>query len=217
MVFVVLDFEATCEDQQVTARWEPQEVIEIPLVIVDGATGAQLSEFRTFVRPVRRPRLTEFCTRLTGIQQSTVDEAPSWGEAFYQAQAWLDSELERLKHPSCIIVTCGDWDLRSMLPRQCALTGTHVPERFRKWLNIKNLFHVAMKRPGKGMLDMLNGLGLKLQGRHHSGLDDSRNIAAILQALLRKGAVVDERMLSSSAQAGPLLKSEGKGKGEKRR
>jgi len=216
-VYVVLDFEATCEDQQVTARWEPQEVIEFPLVIVDGATGTQLSEFRTFVRPVHRPQLTEFCTRLTGIQQSTVDEAPSWGEAFHQAQAWLDSELKRLKHPSCILVTCGDWDLRSMLPRQCALSGMHVPDRFRKWLNIKNLFHVAMKRPGKGMLNMLNGLGLKLQGRHHSGLDDSRNIAAILKALLLKGAVVDESMLSSSAQAGPLHKSEGKGKGDKMR
>ncbi len=38
---------------------------------------------------------------------------------------------------------------------------------------------------------MLEWLGLKLEGRHQSGLDDSRNIARILQELCKKGALVE--------------------------
>lgn len=36
------------------------------------------------------------------------------------------------------------------------------------------------------MPDMLSSLGLALEGRHHSGLDDSRNIARIAKELCRR-------------------------------
>ena len=41
-----------------------------------------------------------------------------------------------------------------------------------------------------GMPGMLEALGLPLLGRHHSGIDDSRNIAAILRELARRGVVL---------------------------
>lgn len=67
------------------------------------------------------------------------------------------------------------------------------------------------------MTSMLDYLGLKLQGHHHSGLDDRRNIARILQALLQQGAVVEERVLSfsSSTRGARELLEEGKGKGSR--
>jgi ribA/ribD-fused uncharacterized protein len=204
--FAVLDFEATCEDG---VTWEPQEVIELPLVLVDAVTGAKVSEFRTYVRPVHRPRLTAFCTSLTGIQQSSVDGAPRWKEAFTRAQAWLASELARLGFQNCTLVTCGDWDLKTMLPKQCALSGEHVPECFSRWLNIKNFFQQVTGRPGKGMPHMLEALKLELQGHHHSGLDDSRNIARILQTLLQRGAV-EEHMLSVSSGYSTMQRGKGK-------
>lgn len=36
---------------------------------------------------------------------------------------------------------------------------------------------------------MLNGLGLKLEGRHHRGIDDCRNIGRIYLTLLARGGV----------------------------
>ncbi|KAG0538227.1 hypothetical protein BDA96_03G217100 [Sorghum bicolor] len=45
--FVV--FEATCQQGSVIY---PQEIIEFPSILVDGATGRILSAFRTYVRPV---------------------------------------------------------------------------------------------------------------------------------------------------------------------
>jgi len=71
--------------------------------------------------------------------------------------------------------------------RQCEAAGCHVPARFRRWLNIKDLFGKVVGRPGKSMPAMLDALELDLQGRHHSGLDDCRNIARILRALLQGG------------------------------
>jgi inhibitor of KinA sporulation pathway (predicted exonuclease) len=37
------------------------------------------------------------------------------------------------------------------------------------------------------MTNMLSKLGLELQGRHHSGLDDCRNIGRVLVELVKRG------------------------------
>ena len=48
------------------------EVIELPVVLLDAATGRRVDEFRTFVRPRAHPVLTDFCRSLTGITQAQV-------------------------------------------------------------------------------------------------------------------------------------------------
>jgi len=42
------------------------------------------------------------------------------------------------------------------------------------------------------MTDMLAKLNLELIGRHHSGIDDCKNIARILIELLSRGAIINE-------------------------
>merc|ERR1712176_972823 len=170
----------------------PQEIIEFPIVLVSARAGLVVSEFRTYVRPVRHPRLTAFCCQLTSIAQVAVDAAPEWPEALSQARAWLQAEVLKNGYQRCIFVTCGDWDLQSMMPRQCALCSEHVPELFRQWINIKTLFRRTTGQKGRSMKSMLDALGLHLEGHHHSGLDDSRNIARILLELLRKGEIINE-------------------------
>jgi len=41
-----------------------------------------------------------------------------------------------------------------------------------------------------GMAGMLSSLGLTLEGRHHSGIDDCRNIARIAKELCRRSRCV---------------------------
>ena len=48
------------------------------------------------------------------------------------------------------------------------------------------VFELRTKR-GLGMVRMLNMLGLRLVGRHHSGIDDCRNIARIVQRMIQAG------------------------------
>lgn len=50
-------------------RFGPIEVIEFPTVLLDAASLEVVDEFRVYVRPVRNPTLTRFCTSLTGIEQ----------------------------------------------------------------------------------------------------------------------------------------------------
>ena len=60
-------------------------------------------------------------------------------------------------------------------------------------MNIKELFPAPEGWKGKGkyrargMTDMLDSLGLELEGRHHSGIDDTLNIARVVVELLQRG------------------------------
>ncbi|MCA9571889.1 MAG: exonuclease domain-containing protein, partial [Myxococcales bacterium] len=180
----VLDFEATCDDVDPP---DPQEVIEFPSVLVDLDTKAVVDEFSTFVRPVHHPRLTPFCTSLTGITDADLTTAPAFPEVFEAHQRWLADH----GHP--VIATCGDWDLAKLLPTQIAASGLRtVPPSYRAWINVKVPFG-AWKGPGArmGMPGMLEALGLPLIGRHHRGIDDARNIARIVLALAERGVDIE--------------------------
>ena len=57
------------------------ETIEIGAVLVRAITLEVEAEFETFVKPVRHPVLTPFCTELTGITQEMLADAPAFPEA----------------------------------------------------------------------------------------------------------------------------------------
>lgn len=176
--FLVMDFEATCERDD---RSWPNEIIEFPAVLLDANSLEVVDEFRAFVRPTERPRLTAFCTELTGIRQADVDGAQPLPAVLRDFITWLGSHgLEQAVLP----VTCGNWDLQFMLPVECGRKSLGYPEALWRWCNIKDFFWQATYQRAHGMAEMLKMLSLPLIGRHHSGIDDSRNIARIFQALL---------------------------------
>lgn len=184
---VVLDFEATCQQNGAPT---PQEVIEFPSVLVSLRERAVVDSFSSFVRPVHHPQLSQFCRELTGIQQADVDGAPEFKEVLARHLAWLAGH--GLADDGYAFVTCGDWDLVSMLPRQCAVAGVQVaslPRAYRRWINIKRVFtDTVRKSRSYGMASMLQSLHLKLEGRHHRGIDDCHNIARIALTLAERGA-----------------------------
>lgn len=64
---LVLDFEATCGESGFP-RGE-MEIIEFPTIVYDLQEKKEAGRFHEYVKPVIRPQLTEFCTKLTGITQ----------------------------------------------------------------------------------------------------------------------------------------------------
>ena len=72
-MFVVIDFEATCEEKNPADY--PHEIIEFPAVLVSTTDRKVVDVFHSFVRPVINPKLSEFCHILTSIEQDTVDAA----------------------------------------------------------------------------------------------------------------------------------------------
>lgn len=210
--YCVIDFEATCQER---GRIRPQEIIELPSVLLDGRTMSVVDEFQQYVRPVHHPVLTNFCTQLTGIQQVWVEGAPLFGDALHAHTAWLRRHgiaVEGERGRSVMFVSCGDWDLRTMLPAQLGLRGKRAPQHLRRWINIKHTYAQAMHRKASGMIAMLNGLGLELEGRHHSGIDDCRNIAKIVQALALQGVVLECTATTMEGKAAPRHKRQFSGR-----
>ena len=187
---VVLDFEATCDE---LAPPQPQEIIEFPSVLISLDEMRVVDEFEAFVRPIHFPQLSEFCTRLTSITTQDVAGADPFPVVLASHQAWLASH--GLDATNAILVISGDWDLKLMLPAQCLVTDppiTTLPRLYSRWQNVRELFKVVKgRRWAPGMKRMMEAMEIPLVGKHHRGIDDSRNIAKIYLALLREGGVAE--------------------------
>lgn len=185
---IVLDFEATCDK---SGTPQPQEIIEFPSLLVEVASGEVVSEFHEYVKPDVHANISAFCTELTGITQAMTSAGSSLRDVLKRHRAWL------LKHglslsegdggKSFAYVTCGDWDLRSCLPKQLKYHGAKMDSYLTKYINIKSVFFDVTGKSGKSMAHMLKVMDMELEGRHHSGIDDCRNIHRIAKVLLSRG------------------------------
>jgi ERI1 exoribonuclease 3 len=160
--------------------------MQFPMCVLNTRTLEVEAEFHTYVRPVRHPRLTPFCTQLTGIEQARVDPAPTFPEVWARYQQWLAALGVSEQTAQAAVVTCGDWDLKTMLPAQLELSGlSRAPLIMRRWINVKKLFQLHYRTVHAGdMVGMLRHLHLPLEGRHHSGIDDARNITRVVKRML---------------------------------
>ena len=128
-----------------------------------------------------------------GIQQDWVDGADTFVDVFRRFQLWWQQLIQsgKITESNFVFVTCGEWDLKTMLPLQCATSAVANLPIFSKWTNVKFAFQDFYSRKALGMTEMLDDLGLALQGRHHSGIDDCRNIARIVVRMAQDGCVFD--------------------------
>lgn len=181
--FLVLDFEATCSAEKGVPT--PQEIIEFPVLKVNGRTFATESTFHTYVQPQAHPQLTAFCTELTGIVQDMVDDQPHLHQVLSRFDDWMREQ--GLLQARTVFVTFGDWDLQKMLPSQCAYLGIPVPPYMTRWINLKKAFAECTGHWPKTLLDALRFCRLPHLGRHHSGIDDCRNLAQLVAWLASRG------------------------------
>ncbi len=179
---LVVDLEATCADDG-TIPPENMETIEIGACWID-TDGLVIDRFQSFVRPVLNPKLTGFCTSLTGIVQANVDTAPP----FSAAAELLRQFTERYQALDSAWASWGAYD-RKQFERDSARHGIAEPVAL-PHLNAKRLFAKA-QRIGKevGMAKACEMANLKLEGAHHRALDDALNIARLLPWVLGKKAL----------------------------
>ncbi len=175
--YLVIDFEATCCDRGSIARDE-MEIIEIGAVLADARTLQPVDEFQSFVRPVRHPALTPFCTQLTSITQEDVAPAPGFAEMVTAFKAWLYRDAPETAR-SLVFCSWGDYDLKQ-LQQDCRFHQLPFPIAA-PHLNVKRLMterHRLGKKPGLG--EGLRLAGLDFAGTAHRGIDDARNITRLL-------------------------------------
>lgn len=85
--YLVFDAEATC-DKDSGFDYE-NEIIEFPVILIQGKEMKIIDEFHRFCRPTIHPKLSEFCSSLTGIGQETVDAADPFPVVWKDFIEWL--------------------------------------------------------------------------------------------------------------------------------
>ena len=169
-IFIV-DVEATCWEDRGHYTIDQTEIIEIGCVLAT-PDGKVLDEFCTFVRPVMDPILSDFCTQLTSINQSDVDEAPSFREAMHIFDAWIAGR------PG-VWGSWGNYDFRAF---------ASMEQRFLSDATFLSMQHVNLKKawkkttghPRTGLRSALAFHNLEFLGTPHRGIDDARNMARLL-------------------------------------
>ena len=182
---MVLDLEATCCDVQTIARSQ-MEIIEIGAVMVETQNLTPVDEFQTFVKPTRNPQLTEFCRQLTSISQAQVDTAPTYPEAAKHLQTWL------ARYPNLLFGSWGDYD-RKQFEQDSQFHGIGYPISSTH-INLKKFFSNSQGLKKRyGMAQALEFAGIALDGTHHRGIDDARNIVKLLPYIFNDESITDRR------------------------
>uniref|UniRef100_H2ZKS0 Exonuclease domain-containing protein n=1 Tax=Ciona savignyi TaxID=51511 RepID=H2ZKS0_CIOSA len=181
---VVLDFEATCEEKNSSDYLH--EIIEFPAVLLDTSCNKQVDIFHSYCKPSLNPKLSEFCTKLTGIQQSDVDTAPNFNIVFNNFERWMKKH-DLLAPRKCAFVTDGPWDFSRFFNIQCCLSELKYPKWAKKWINLKKVYGNFYKLKKPRMMDMLSNIGLQFEGRPHCGMDDASNLSRIVLRMLEDG------------------------------
>jgi inhibitor of KinA sporulation pathway (predicted exonuclease) len=182
--YLVLDLEATCCNQETLQRSET-ETIEIGAVMVEAQSLEVIDEFQTFVRPVRYPILTEFCTSLTTITQAQVDQAVGYVEAVAQLQQWLSD------YPNGLFGSWGNFD-RLQFKQDSRFHQVPYPIPY-PHTNLKKRFLKAQKLEKRcSMTEALTLAKISWEGTQHRGIDDARNIAKLLPYILGQKHLVEQ-------------------------
>jgi len=168
---LVIDVESTCwAPPEYQPRDQISEIIEIGLAVVDIISLEITDNISILVRP-QNSNLSKFCTKLTTLTQEQVDKGITFEEACKVLKKEFNSENRTF-------VSWGDYD-RKMFERNSKDYGIRYPFGPRHH-NLKNAFRLLHGLDTELGLDQaLEFLGMKLQGIHHRGVDDAKNIANI--------------------------------------
>ncbi|KAF9999738.1 hypothetical protein BGZ79_006662 [Entomortierella chlamydospora] len=192
--FIVLDFEATCDDNkpasELLVTGATSEIIEFAWLCVAKTNFAILHEEQKFVKPVSTP-LTPFCQNLTKITPDKLENAGTLVDAIDSLDTYITSEILDKGRTFCF-VTHGAWDLRIQLPREAKEKGITLPsylkepilfdlkEEATKWI----AHHSEVVLKSFSLERMCEAFAVSQVGQMHSGIDDAKTIVNIMKYLV---------------------------------
>jgi inhibitor of KinA sporulation pathway (predicted exonuclease) len=169
---LVVDFEATCCNKKTITK-EEVEIIEIGAILVEWPTLDIKEHYQSFIRPVKTRILTPFCTKLTGIKQEQVDNAPEFPTMIKEIQSLF------LKDRTVIFCCWSPFDWRQ-LHRDCTFHNINNPFSHGQW-DLQRLFRLNQKKSQNMSLSRaLTFVDVAPQGMRHSGYYDALNTANLL-------------------------------------
>ncbi|KAJ7948694.1 Polynucleotidyl transferase ribonuclease H-like superfamily protein [Quillaja saponaria] len=196
------------------------EILEFPVLMINAKTMDVEDLFHRFVRPTKmtEQRINEYIEGKYGkfgVDRVWHDTAIPFKEVVQQFEAWLTQHQLWTKEVGghltrAAFITCGNWDLKTKVPQQCEVSKLELPPYFMEWINLKDVYLNFYNRRATGMRTMMNELQIPLLGSHHLGIDDTKNIARVLQHMLSDGALMQitaRRKPNSSANVEFLFKN----------
>lgn len=170
MNYIILDLEAMCWQGNTMDR--NPEIIEIGAYRVNGYRE-WIDKFQAFVRPVEHPRLSTYCTDLTGITQQQVNKAKTFEHIFPMFEDWYYS----LDGPH-LICTWGGKDME-LIHADCLRHDTD--DRFLPGnINLKSQYALMHRLPREvGLIKAMEYTEIEFEGSHHRAIDDAYNTAKL--------------------------------------
>ena len=171
---IIVDIESTCWDGKVP-EGQTSEIIEIGICLLDVNSGEITQNEGIIIKP-ERSEVSKFCTELTTITPDMVEDGISFADACRIIKKQYDGQ-------SRAWASYGAYDFK-MFKKQCAEMGIGYPFS-PSHINVKTLFALKHRLEREaGMDGALKMLDIPLEGTHHRGIDDAKNIAKIMNTLL---------------------------------
>ncbi|PVD38258.1 hypothetical protein C0Q70_00869 [Pomacea canaliculata] len=178
--------------------------VEFPAVLLNTKTGEIESEFHYYIQPQEHPTLSDFCKQLTGITQDQIDNGIPISLCLRKFYRWLEQQQQEkgfylfgsLYNTSAkglnvaAFVTWSDWDFGVCLHYELRRKQISKAPILNHWIDLRATYVKFYGRKPKGLNGALQDVGIKFEGREHSGLHDSRNTAKLVWKMIRDSCVL---------------------------
>lgn len=174
---LVVDFEATC------GPGIPKggiEIIEVGALLcsfeLNTFETTELPTYHRLVKPQLHPKITPFCTRLTGIRQKDVRKAPLFVDMIVE---WKDFLLQHNCRPQDVLF--GSWSKfdAKQIRLECSRNQCDLP--FAAYIDLQNMFKQTQQHKSvQSVKKALISVELEFDGQEHSALSDARNTTRLV-------------------------------------
>lgn len=174
---LVVDFEATCGPGISKGS---VEIIEVGAVLcpfeIDSLNVDTLPTFHSMIKPQLHPKITPFCTRLTGIRQQDVEQAPFFKECMHTWIAFLENHG---CNPSALLF--GSWSKFDWQQLNKEFERNKMDFPFEHCIDLQQRFKKHNEhRTVLSVKKALEALELEFEGVEHSALSDTKNTARLV-------------------------------------
>ncbi|SDB03115.1 3'-5' exonuclease [Eubacterium oxidoreducens] len=183
MKHIVVDLEMnTIRKKDDARRICGLETIEIGAVMLNDNLQ-EISSFRTYVKPEHCDGIARNISRLTGITDDMVANAPKFNEALHMFANWCLATGDEV-----IVYAWSESDYsqiaKEMVLKSYEISGAETELLGNDWFDFQQEFDSYLGFERQVSLKMaLEMAGVDFLGREHDALDDARNTAELLQII----------------------------------
>lgn len=155
------------------------ETIEIGAVMLDD-NYQEISSFRTYIKPEYNDGIAPKITKLTGITNEMVANAPTFSDGMRMFTNWC---LGTGNEVTVYAWSTSDYEqvFQEIVLKDYGISEEERPILDNDWVDFQNEFdsHMGFDR-SMSLSQALNLAGIDFEGRQHDALDDARNTAELL-------------------------------------